>query len=59
MGSSEQEKWVAAHLARVNIPLQVDVGTAFDFHLGHVNRAPVCMQKMSMEWVYRVLQYSG
>ncbi|MBS3955617.1 MAG: WecB/TagA/CpsF family glycosyltransferase [Methylomicrobium sp.] len=37
--------WIAAHLPRVNVPVEAGVGAAFDFHSGHVNRAPVWRQK--------------
>ncbi|WP_407942108.1 WecB/TagA/CpsF family glycosyltransferase [Methylicorpusculum oleiharenae] len=47
---------MAAHLARVNVLVQVGVGAAFDFHPGHVKRSPVWMQKTGLEWVYRMLQ---
>jgi N-acetylglucosaminyldiphosphoundecaprenol N-acetyl-beta-D-mannosaminyltransferase len=56
LGTPKQEKWIAAHLARVNVPVQVGVGAAFDFHSGHFNRAPIWMQKTGLEWVYRMLQ---
>ncbi|MCD2448876.1 WecB/TagA/CpsF family glycosyltransferase [Methylicorpusculum oleiharenae] len=49
IGAPKQEKWIAAHLARVNVPAQVDVGAAYDFHTGHVNRAPVWMQKTGLK----------
>lgn len=56
LGAPKQEKWIAAHLAQVNAPVQVGVGAAFDFHSGHVRRAPVWMQKSGLEWLYRMLQ---
>jgi len=56
LGAPKQEKWIAAHLAKVNAPVQVGVGAAFDFHSGHVRRAPVWMQKSGLEWLYRMLQ---
>jgi N-acetylglucosaminyldiphosphoundecaprenol N-acetyl-beta-D-mannosaminyltransferase len=56
LGAPKQEKWIAAHLTKVNAPVQVGVGAAFDFHSGHVRRAPVWMQKSGLEWLYRMLQ---
>ena len=32
------------------------VGAGFDFHAGAVKRAPVWIQKMGMEWLYRLFQ---
>ncbi|MEI6067982.1 MAG: WecB/TagA/CpsF family glycosyltransferase [Methylococcaceae bacterium] len=56
LGAPKQEKWIAAHLQQVKAPVQIGVGAAFDFHSGHVKRAPVWMQKSGLEWLYRVLQ---
>lgn len=56
LGAPKQEKWIAAHLDRVNVPVQLGVGAAFDFHSGHVQRAPLWMQKTGLEWLYRMSQ---
>lgn len=55
LGAPKQEKWIASHLNRVNVPVQLGVGAAFDFHSGHINRAPLWMQKVGLEWCYRML----
>jgi len=54
LGAPKQEKWIATHLQRVHVPVQVGVGAAFDFHSGHVKRAPLWMQKSGLEWFYRM-----
>lgn len=56
LGAPKQEKWIASHLASVQVPVQIGVGAAFDFHSGHVQRAPEWMQKSGLEWLYRMLQ---
>jgi N-acetylglucosaminyldiphosphoundecaprenol N-acetyl-beta-D-mannosaminyltransferase len=56
MGAPKQEKWIAAHLSRIQVPVQIGVGAAFDFHSGHVKRAPVWMQNSGFEWLFRLLQ---
>jgi N-acetylglucosaminyldiphosphoundecaprenol N-acetyl-beta-D-mannosaminyltransferase len=56
LGAPKQEKWIASHLANINVAVQVGVGAAFDFHSGHVRRAPQWMQKSGLEWLYRMLQ---
>jgi N-acetylglucosaminyldiphosphoundecaprenol N-acetyl-beta-D-mannosaminyltransferase len=56
LGAPKQEKWIAAHLSKVHVPVQLGVGAAFDFHSGHVARAPDWMQKIGMEWFYRMMQ---
>ena len=54
LGAPKQEVWIASHLDRVNAPVQLGVGAAFNFHSGHIKRAPKWMQKSGLEWVYRV-----
>lgn len=54
LGAPKQEKWIAAHLDRINVPVQLGVGAAFNFHSGRIKRAPVWMQKAGLEWLYRV-----
>jgi N-acetylglucosaminyldiphosphoundecaprenol N-acetyl-beta-D-mannosaminyltransferase len=56
LGAPKQEKWIAVHLDNINAPVQVGVGAAFDFHSGHIRRAPVWMQNSGLEWLYRILQ---
>lgn len=54
LGAPKQEKWIAAHLNQLNIPVQLGVGAAFGFHSGHVPRAPAWMRNSGLEWVYRM-----
>jgi N-acetylglucosaminyldiphosphoundecaprenol N-acetyl-beta-D-mannosaminyltransferase len=56
LGAPKQEKWIASHLPYIHAPVQIGVGAAFDFHSGHVRRAPVWMQKSGFEWLYRISQ---
>lgn len=56
LGAPKQEKWIAAHLQSIQVPVQIGVGAAFDFHSGHIKRAPVWMQKTGLEWFYRMIQ---
>ncbi|MDD4913792.1 MAG: WecB/TagA/CpsF family glycosyltransferase [Methylococcales bacterium] len=56
LGAPKQEKWIAAHLDRIQAPVQIGVGAAFDFHSGHVDRAPGWMQNYGLEWVYRMIK---
>jgi len=56
LGAPKQEKWIAAHLSGIHVPIQIGVGAAFDFYSGHIRRAPEWMQKAGLEWLYRILQ---
>jgi N-acetylglucosaminyldiphosphoundecaprenol N-acetyl-beta-D-mannosaminyltransferase len=53
LGCPKQEKWMAAHLGKVNA-LMIGVGAAFDYHAGKLNRAPLWMQRYGLEWLHRL-----
>ena len=55
IGSPKQEKWMYEHLDKVNAKVMVGVGAAFDFLSGTKKQAPKWMQKMSLEWLFRLL----
>jgi len=52
LGAPKQERWMAAHIGRINVPLMLGVGAAFDFHSGKRKRAPDFAQKVGLEWLY-------
>jgi len=56
VGAPKQEKWMAAMRSRLDAPVLVGVGAAFDFHAGLVPQAPVWMQSAGLEWLYRMAQ---
>jgi N-acetylglucosaminyldiphosphoundecaprenol N-acetyl-beta-D-mannosaminyltransferase len=53
-GAPEQDKWIARNLPRLNTKVAMGVGGAFDFIAGVVPRAPIWMQQMGLEWLYRL-----
>lgn len=55
LGAPKQEIWMYKHKDRVN-GLMIGVGAAFDFIAGTVKRAPMWMQKLCLEWVFRIMQ---
>ena len=54
LGLLKQEKWIADHLGKIDVPWMVGVGAAFDFHAGTIKRAPLAFQKIGLEWLYRL-----
>ena len=44
---------MAAHRGKVNA-VMVGVGAAFDFHAGVKPQAPAWMQKVGLEWLFRL-----
>ncbi len=54
IGVPKQEKWMARMRDRLDAPVLVGVGAAFDFHAGLVPQAPAWMQTSGLEWAYRL-----
>jgi N-acetylglucosaminyldiphosphoundecaprenol N-acetyl-beta-D-mannosaminyltransferase len=54
IGVPKQEKWMAALRDRIDAPVLVGVGAAFDFHAGLVPQAPSWMQSAGLEWLFRL-----
>ena len=59
MGQPRQEKWVYRHREKLKGILCVGVGGAFDVFSGNLLRAPLWVQKIGFEWLYRMLQEPG
>lgn len=55
LSSPMQEKWMAWHKNNIK-PVQLSVGAAFDFITGEVAEAPLWMQKIALEWLFRLFQ---
>jgi N-acetylglucosaminyldiphosphoundecaprenol N-acetyl-beta-D-mannosaminyltransferase len=54
IGVPKQEKWMARMRERLEAPVLVGVGAAFDFHAGLVPQAPPWLQRAGLEWSYRL-----
>ena len=55
LGVPKQEKWIAAHLAALDVPAAIGVGGTLDVMAGVMKRAPYWMQKAKLEWLFRGL----
>jgi len=56
LGTPKQERWAAAMCGRLRAKVLVTVGAAFDFHAGRLRQAPRSVQRVGLEWAYRLLQ---
>lgn len=56
MGNPRQEIWLADNLERTGAKIGVGVGAFFDFTVGEQRRAPVWMNKLGIEWIYRLVR---
>lgn len=55
LGCPKQEKWMASMKGKINACM-VGIGGALPVLIGMQNRAPEWMQRMSLEWLFRLFQ---
>jgi N-acetylglucosaminyldiphosphoundecaprenol N-acetyl-beta-D-mannosaminyltransferase len=55
-GAPKQDLWLANHLAATGAPVGIGVGGTFDFITGRSRRAPGWIQRMGLEWLYRLIR---
>lgn len=53
IGCPKQEIWMQAHSHRIP-GVMMGVGAAFDFHAGAVEQAPAAIQRLGLEWAFRL-----
>ncbi|MFZ0630245.1 MAG: WecB/TagA/CpsF family glycosyltransferase [Acidobacteriaceae bacterium] len=54
-GAPKQEIWMQRHRQRVNVGVILPVGAAFDTQAGLQRRAPQWMQRIALEWLFRLM----
>ncbi|MDI6799561.1 MAG: polysaccharide pyruvyl transferase CsaB [Actinomycetota bacterium] len=55
LGIPKQEKWIATNQEDLKIPLALGIGGSFDVISGRTKRAPAVVQRLNLEWLYRLL----
>ncbi|MFQ5946032.1 MAG: WecB/TagA/CpsF family glycosyltransferase, partial [Anaerolineae bacterium] len=55
-GAPIQDLWIAQNLDRLGVPVAMGVGGSFDFIAGLAPRAPGWMQRLGVEWLYRLIK---
>jgi len=55
-GAPKQDKWIHRNLDRLDVPVAMGVGGAFDFISGRAVRAPHWMQRAGLEWLHRLIR---
>jgi N-acetylglucosaminyldiphosphoundecaprenol N-acetyl-beta-D-mannosaminyltransferase len=53
-GAPAQDLWIYRNLTRLPVALAIGVGGAYDFISGRQQRAPRVMQRLGIEWLYRL-----
>lgn len=56
MGNPKQELWLSRWLSETGASVGFGVGALFDFQAGRVRRAPGWLNRIGLEWVFRLVQ---
>ena len=56
LSTPKQERWMDAHVGRLDAAALLGVGAAFDIHAGTLPQAPGWMQRHGLEWLYRLIR---
>lgn len=54
--ADKQEPWIARYKSELGVPVMMGVGGSFDVIAGKLKRAPGWVQRLRLEWLYRLLQ---
>jgi len=54
LSTPKQETWMAEYRNRIDVPVLVGVGAAFDFFTGRALQAPGWMRENGLEWFFRL-----
>jgi len=55
-GAPRQDKWLARNLARTGAAVGIGIGGSLDHIVGKQKRAPKWVQRLWLEWLYRLIQ---
>ena len=55
LGGPKQEFWMQAHQGKIDVPVMLGVGAAFDFHSGSRPWAPRWVRRWGLEWLWRMV----
>jgi len=54
LGQPKGELWLWENREALQVPAAVQLGASFDFVAGRVKRAPRWIQRLNLEWAYRM-----
>lgn len=56
LGAKKGQAWIVANLARLQAPVISHLGAVVNFTAGTLRRAPLWVQKVAAEWLWRIVQ---
>lgn len=54
LGAAKGQAWIERNLSRLNVPVVSHLGAVVNFVAGRVKRAPVWIQRLDLEWAWRI-----
>ena len=54
LGARKGQTWLLRNHDRIHIPVRAHLGATIGFQAGSVKRAPALMQKLGLEWLWRI-----
>lgn len=54
LGVPQQELWIERNRSRLTVPVVVGVGGLFDYYSGRIQRAPLAVRNVGLEWAWRL-----
>lgn len=55
LSAPKQERWIYKNINKLNVKMACGIGAVFNFYIGYVKRAPLWVQKIGLEWFYRMI----
>jgi N-acetylglucosaminyldiphosphoundecaprenol N-acetyl-beta-D-mannosaminyltransferase len=59
LSTPKQERFMARYVDRLQVPLMVGVGAAFDYHTGRISDCSDWIKRAGLQWLHRLLQDPG
>jgi N-acetylglucosaminyldiphosphoundecaprenol N-acetyl-beta-D-mannosaminyltransferase len=56
LGAKKGQEWLLKNHDRIKIPIRAHLGAAINFQAGALKRAPKRIQKLGLEWLWRIMQ---
>lgn len=54
LGAPKQEEWIFNNLWQLHVPVALGIGGSFELVSGTIRRAPLWMQRLGLEWLFRL-----
>lgn len=54
LGAKKGQTWLAHNHHKLKIPIRAHLGATLNFEAGTLKRAPIIMQKLGFEWLWRI-----